>query len=442
MRISKLMMPAVTLAGALALAGCGGGSDSPTVTDTRTVGTTTLTIQPGDTSRHNGTNYTCDKDRTTACTITITNGVIQSGAEGITTDTGPAPSGTVLGSLDNVAYLISQGSQQNDLNEAEGAIADAVTDSSNDNYVYYDEKGAGKPWHHKDVLNAKETTLNIDGVSSKVHALKLASGKALSDLSLSQLNSDGDPVSRGVQVTGAAYKGIPGALVCGADACGASDGKLDGNWYFVSTGDSADSGTDPDRWVKDGDDTYKPEAVFGEWGVWLTTDDQGSGGEVAWDWAAGGYTAGPDLSVPTGVASKTATFKGDAGGVSVLVEEKDDKEVRTVGRFMAEAEMTVTFADTSTLKGKIYGFKGPATDDWTLHLNAKDLNATGATTDTLSDTSEGATQTSIGLSELKAPEGSWAGQLYGSEGERPDGVVGNFDGRFLNGQAVGVFGTK
>ncbi len=112
------MMPAVTVAGALALAGCGGGSSTPGTTTT-TVNSTTLTIQPGDTSHHAGYNYTCDEDRTAACVITITNGVIQTGAEGVTREAAKAPSGTSQGSLSLAALEIASGDNKGLLNWAD-----------------------------------------------------------------------------------------------------------------------------------------------------------------------------------------------------------------------------------------------------------------------------------------------------------------------------------
>ncbi len=49
-----------------------------------TVTSLTLPAPAGSYSHHAGYNYTCDEDRTAACVITITNGVIQTGAEGVT----------------------------------------------------------------------------------------------------------------------------------------------------------------------------------------------------------------------------------------------------------------------------------------------------------------------------------------------------------------------
>ena len=74
MRISKLYMPAVTLAGALALAGCGGGSSTPGGPPAS--GTQTLTFQKG--GFHNaggGKLLTCDSDD--GCTLTIENGSVK-----------------------------------------------------------------------------------------------------------------------------------------------------------------------------------------------------------------------------------------------------------------------------------------------------------------------------------------------------------------------------
>ena len=58
MRISKLYMPAVTLAGALALAGCGGGSSTPANTGG---GGGSLSIAAGGERTENGTVYRCTK---------------------------------------------------------------------------------------------------------------------------------------------------------------------------------------------------------------------------------------------------------------------------------------------------------------------------------------------------------------------------------------------
>ena len=72
MRMYRLLMPAVTLAGALALAGCGGGSSTPgtttTTTTTTTPGTATTPTLPECTEGHSRRTATgpCELNRETS----------------------------------------------------------------------------------------------------------------------------------------------------------------------------------------------------------------------------------------------------------------------------------------------------------------------------------------------------------------------------------------
>ncbi len=87
MRISRLLMPAVTLAGALALAGCGGGSDTPGQNPPPG-------LEPGEASNPvGGKIYTCDKDHDGNCDFDPDNPPTEAEAEdaGITITDAPPP---------------------------------------------------------------------------------------------------------------------------------------------------------------------------------------------------------------------------------------------------------------------------------------------------------------------------------------------------------------
>jgi len=417
-------MPAVTVAGALALAGCGGGSSTPVTTDTRTVGTTTLTIQPGATSHHAGYNYTCDKDRTAACVITITNGVIQTGAAGVTREMAKAPSTTTQEGLTASALLLSNGFLHEASAEADQAAF--LKAKTGGDLIFGDSINAGEKWY--DALDATERELTVKGQKSETYALS-ATGKKVSAFGSVTITS----AENGQTVGSAAYKGITGTLVCNGTSCGKTEGDeptLTGGWYFfAAAGDTND-------YVKGDDGNYvlRSTQTNADWGIWLNTTAATNSAPAVSEITqrinvaqVGDILTDVDDNAPSGF--NTATYEGDAGGVSTLY--KKGETAATVGEFTATAELTATFSDASPmLKGRIFGFDGDAVNrNWELTLADTALSSGTVTAGT----------TRIG--EIAGPTGSsWEAHLYAKRaGTRPDGVVGGFDGRFTDGQAVGVF---
>ena len=237
------------------------------------------------------------------------------------------------------------------------------------------------------------------------------------------------------------YKGFGGVLICNGNACNInSDNELTGDWYFQARSATAAT-TDTTLWVKKGKE-YVPRSgqPHADWGVWLTdVDSEGPGKQIEW-YASGSPINTLALRTVTGL-SNTATYEGPAVGVSTLSATED--EDAKVGSFTADAYLEATFADVatnSTLEGTISGFKGDAVNtNWELTLQKTLLTAAGALGPGTEGTDGINRDTKVGSVSISD---TWNAQLYGEANSRPSGVIGEFDGRFDDGQAVGVFHAK
>lgn len=424
MRMTKFMLPAVTLAGALALAGCGGGSDSPGDGDRK--GTTTFT---NNTTCSNGTRVTGTGSTAAAAAAAAADKCPLTPAETPFAKAGGTPDAL----LDKDGVLV-------DAIAAQAAFDEAKKDGELITGLYGSEN-PGMKWH--EALNASKVSLTIgtdnaartgEGYAIKVTGKKVADVQATGETLAFSDTDKGDVVDSNV-----VYKGIAGRLICNADNCKAPvEGAVVGDWYFVA--DDADA-----EWVKDGENyaarSGKPHA---DWGVWLSDAGSGTAGKEIQLFRNGGPRESLGLDVVNGLPT-TATYNGGAVGVSTLYKSGDD--AATVGSFTASAELTATFGTTNgdstidtgehTLKGKITNFRGEAVNTgWELELSNTLLLATGGTSSDGSAAGRGAAKSG------SVTGSTWAAQLYGEANKRPSGVVGDFDGRFVDGQAVGVFHAK
>ena len=426
MRISKLLMPAVTVAGALALAGCGGGSSTPTVTTDLSTGLRGSgpdgAITNADCARLNGTGSTANAGGT-GCT-------------------GGDNTQTTQGNLTGAALLIASDPGKGDLNRAEEAPA--LISMADYNKLEEDQKvyrGLGvKPgdkWHTALGVTEKVDLTNPRG-GAKITTYALASeDKEIADFGINFTVSETDTgeILQDPNTTADAavtYMGIQGNLVCNdASACSSAEDKLTGDWYFIPTTANVDK-----DWVKKGKIYIDRASVaYADWGVWLGPDSgtgAGSGQEIRW-FRTGHVTGSSplDYDADTRTVLNSATYTGKAHGVS--------RYKAAVGTFMAEAKLTAKFNgddDTgTTLGGEITEFTAVNNDavneDWKLILMETAIAS--------SSNSVSGGSIAIGQEELAVSTGGWTAELYGEENKRPDGVVGDFDGRFGDGQAVGVF---
>ena len=278
-------------------------------------------------------------------------------------------------------------------------------------------------------------------------------------------NNDGkypDAIAQGsATVTGTPgteHMGIPGAVWClSADGCSVSaDGKLSDGWQFTPTEATT-------LYVKRKDDPdtpanesllYMAEVMYVQYGYWLTHGDrdQATDTDASNDAAAlnryavlsgsGPNTANLNYLAATGESS--ATYNGDAIGMSVHKEVDTDGEITSIdsGSFTAGVALELRFGDglDVTLGGTIDNFQGNAIDPddkWTVELERRVFTADGTADGAQGSFTEGKTVAS-------GRNGIWSAQAYGpaqvdNVNQRPTGVFGAFNAHFSDGHAAGVY---
>ena len=246
------------------------------------------------------------------------------------------------------------------------------------------------------------------------------------------------------------YMGIPGTVYCLGDDCKvgaagtADEGKLVGSWYFSPTSPMV-------YYEKVGEATDYTAELYVNYGHWLVVDD-GSGtaaneGQVTvLTYAAlsdttftgdGAWEGANPAATEASLRASSAIYNGMAVGRSVHKTLDSQGAVTDIqsGRFMADVELTATFAGAaSTLGGMIDNFRAPegsnpyAVDSsWEVTLNAI-TTADGSVT--------------AGVTEATGQDGDWTSDAYGAATARPVGIFGTFNAHFTDGHAAGAYATR
>ena len=257
----------------------------------------------------------------------------------------------------------------------------------------------------------------------------------------------------GIEIdTNVEYMGIPGLLFCQGSDCkveGTGDAqKLTGSWYLAA--DNAMT-----YYEKVGDATSYTAELYVNYGHWLVVDDgrgttTGNDGQVAvLTYAAlndatlagatdNGSWAGADpAATDASLRASSAIYSGMAVGRSVHKTLDSQGAVTDIqsGRFMADVELTATFAGAaSTLGGMIDNFRAPegsnpyAVDSsWEVTLNAITTDGSNVT---------------AGVTEATGQDGDWTSDAYGATTARPVGIFGSFNAHFTDGHAAGAYATR
>ena len=389
MRMYKLYMPAVTLAGALALAACGGGSSTPGTGDGDRRGTTTFT---NNTTCSNGTTVTGTGPTAAAAE---TNAKAKCPSD-------PTPDPKLPEGVTAETLLGDDG----EFSSVRDHSRTALTANQRADTIVYGSTSSGKFWD--EILTIVLVDTDDNGRAERVAS---ASGVTLPEGATFAGDADIDST----------YNGILGTFTCGLEECARTGRTLGAGWYF--TPDNAQS-----RWKKaDSGDTYVADTdPYNEWGYWVTHDDDTS--TIEWTARVPTPATAGAVTVDPIESNNKATYAGDAYGVSVMGDNS--------GTFTATASLTATFAAAATtLEGTISGFKGNAVNTgWELELG-KITDDSPATEDDSVDRQFAGTTS--GGDRLKA--GDWSGALYGEGDNRPTGVIGAFEGYFTDGQAIGVY---
>ncbi|MCY4241585.1 MAG: hypothetical protein OXD36_07565 [Rhodobacter sp.] len=447
MRTLKLMLPAVTVAGALALAGCGGGSDTPTRQDDGKVACPAPNAKlfvddrkdcPGPAA--SGTPLTGDALADAEA--------LQTGLEGFTTTVADLnrASGNPLVDGDDPIIETSAGklgtpAEDDDDPWKTSAVAPAVgggwtvkgyertKDDGEENLVSY---SSGEQSIDQSLMDWTEEDAQSDiALSGKV--LTFTAGTFNADFfpaGFHRQDLDDDDELKGT------FIGLDGTFKCTENACAASRNETDdaatvtlaGNWIFTVDGNAARLKV-PAKYAE----MSNPEFLtFGYW--WRETvgsDDKPSIEVDAFVNSGGILTTLPGGTDSDADPPISASYSGKASGAYVREVLDGGKKVpAAAGLFTADVTLNAVFTgDTgSTVSGSIHDFKDGTTQisDWKLALGGSVLTETG------------------GFDGKAGAEGTYRGSFYGEDGDdAPSGAAGVFDSgtTFANGQAAGAFGA-
>ena len=399
MTISRLLMPAVTLAGALALAGCGGGSGTPAGNgngdnngddDNGKVTLTDAICGTGRMVNDAGTECVADPDYTSAKEARDTATALYGNI-----DTASVPTGETA-----IPSEVKTANQSTESFRGEGqSLADL------DNVAAAASSGANEGYHA------------ITGGNGNNH-----------EVTSSQFTKT--PGSRTIPVGTYAgnYRSVPGMFRCTtAEGCsvryrGEDDFELAATgWHFKPTAEDA-----------------KVEGPkIAEWGWWIEDPDDKTKDEVSLVYRI--IDAGdndPDRSTLAAIngLNGSATYTGDALGQYAIVRSGTGS---ASGKFEAKAELTAEFSDATKLSGKIHDFN--VGSGWEVTLKEKAI----AENDVPQPVIAGGTTTwKIGDTE-SITEGAWNADIYGGNATSiPTHILGGFTATHTDARMVGAFGTK
>ena len=303
-------------------------------------------------------------------------------------------------------------------------------------------------------LVAKRVAQGVGTTTREVQAMKVPNGTKVSMYYSSGYPEVATTVADGTEaVSNIAYKGITGMLFCNGSDCsvaapatGTAEGDrlLKGSWYFTTLDTNAKTyyinrKDDPTTEV-DESKLYEAETLYATYGHWLTVNDQGAASINTFATSTiseNGSWAAPDpASTDADAKLAEAKYSGTAAGRSVHKTTDGQGVVTNIqsGRFLADVNLTATFAATSRLGGTINNFRAPEGSN----PGAVD----GSWTVKLTETSVSSGAVSAGVADASGPNGVWSATSYGVSGKRPTGIYGGFNAHFTDGAAAGAFATR
>ena len=409
MRISKLLMPAVTLAGALALAGCGGGSDAP--------------ANPDD----------GEEDETATCSD------------------GSGGTFTIVGDKDDCPDLPEDTSAADATKAAKAlhehlgiAAVEAMSSRPNNSGTTSShlEAAFGKADDADDGMgsNMKAQVLVMSTKGGQIETTTRPGAGGLVEANAKYISGSGFATGSelkthkdGAEVTGS-YAGAPGKYTCSDDDCTSQRGSGGvvlggtGTWAFLA---------DAREPKYKGDDPH-----YAEFGWWLDEGISGATDDKVGAWydikrpSSGLLTTGNVTN-----ASGSATYSGRAVGQAALYDPRADDNVG--GSFTASASLTADF-DKNMLKGDITGFKVGGTDvNWSVKLVEKAITTSDIESAVASNPNAGTEWTIDGTSANAS--GDWSAAFYEKpeNQHQPKGVAGGFVSHYgTDGRMVGAFGAE
>ncbi|MCY4242267.1 MAG: hypothetical protein OXD36_11055 [Rhodobacter sp.] len=414
MRISKLMLPAVTVAGALALAGCGGGSGGTTTQ--MGSDTTDCTDADGNTFKIPGKDAKCPSVNTS----------------------GDKASEQALIDARALRFKIGDAFGRANSNYFSAALnvgpaaADQGAGFNGGEFADADHKASLPLTSPGEEIGASVTinSANSDLVGSGV----FGSGPSTTHAPNGVYDADGegdDPPVAAYVVQSATFDGVSGTVYCTGICTSARAPSREsftlssGAWTFVPGDPKA----------------KRADAKYAEYGWWRKDfEDNGGAQDIAVFHEVTGTGAGD--AAPTSLNfGGTATYEGKALGlyaVNVGPGEQND-----TGNFEATAKLNATFGTDPTLEGTVDGFKvGSDKQDrstWKLELVKTTLAAGGMLTHT---DAENSVKWTIGNDT--DDNGRWDVQMFGEDDKYPGYALGSFGAIHdeTEGRIIGTFGVE
>ena len=275
----------------------------------------------------------------------------------------------------------------------------------------------------------KTITLNATVAKDNVEFTGVSTGQQNTHAKTSTYDADGDSDTDPVIAFSASgkYRGVDGTYYCYAAACTSSvnnDGELifAGTWVFVAGS-------------KDAQLMVDDAVTYGWW-----TNTASAPGSVL---QAGLFTDREDGVEARYAGGGSATYKGEALGQYVMSADN-------FGAFTADATLTADFTGTNTLEGMINGFKDADGGDltgWEVKLGKTNIQVNGTFVNPPLAPAASAGKATWSIGDKKGAAGNWQGALYGPEGtstnKYPTHAAGEFSAQHgPTGRMIGAFGAE
>ena len=401
MRISRLLMPAVTLAGALALAGCGGGSDTPA----------------GGGGEGNEGDLTAEE-------LGAICGDLGFDLEAQKCNEPNVDSASIekaLRDAQKYSALIGNPTAPTTIADLSSGDRPAIPEAASDKKVA-DYKGKKTKISAQFEADQKYIVINTAaefGMSSS------------GDFHTDSAAKDHEPSGAGTEVRLAgAFSGASGHFVCntasdamcqsGINPAGAV--MLTGVWHFYPADENA---------MVDG-------PKLAEWGWWINEQPTPDVARVFYGRVNGVTTALPVSATLTSVGG-TAKYQGAAHGLYAITKTGESDS----GSFDATVNLDAAFGTSPTIEGTVSGFEATGKDlaGWEITLHKSTLTASGILDTSGSLDNDGEAVWKSGTTTVA--EGNWEVQAYGAASSHPSHVLGAFGAGEAEGDAkiIGAFGT-
>ena len=274
----------------------------------------------------------------------------------------------------------------------------------------------------------KTITLNATVAKDNVEFTGVSTGQQNAHAKTSTYDTDGDSDTDPVIAFSASgkYRGVSGTYYCTGVACTSSvnnGGMLmfAGTWVFVAGS-------------KDAQLMVDDAVTYGWW-----TNTASAPGSVL---QAGLFTDREDGVDATYEDTRggSATYKGEALGQYVMSADN-------FGAFTADATLTADFTGTNTLEGMINGFKDADGGDltgWEVKLGKTNIQVNGTFVDPPLAPAASAGKATWSIGDKKGAAGNWQGALYGGTTTKyPTHAAGEFSAHHgPTGRMIGAFGAE